>query len=75
MCFARKLRSTELALQSDKIKKKKNPHNLSDEWLAADVSDFVIANPQTQEHPRINLDKNTQSEGSFHMVGSLVAGL
>lgn len=54
---------------------KKNPHNHSDEWLAADVSEFVIGNPQTQEHPRINLDKNTQSEVSFHMVGSLVAGL
>lgn len=54
---------------------KKNSHNHSDEWLAADVLEFVIGNPQTQEHPRINWDENAQSEVSFHMVCMLAGWL
>lgn len=34
----------------------------------ADVLSFVIGNPQTREHPRLNLDENTQLEVSFQMV-------
>lgn len=56
-----------------KILRKKS-HSHSDKWLAADVLEFVVGNPQTQEHPRINLDENTQTERSFHMVCMLVSG-
>ena len=50
----------------------RKPHN--GEWLAADVLEFVIGTPQTQEHPRINWDENAQSEVLFHMFCMLVAG-
>lgn len=40
-------------------------------WIIADVLEFVVGNPQTAEHPRLNLDENTQSQDLFHDGGRL----
>lgn len=42
-------------------------NSYSDEWLAADVLEFVVGNPQTQEHPRISQEENTQA-GSWRLI-------
>lgn len=74
MYFSNKQHQSTQLTSNLKILRRKKSHNGSDKWLAADVLEFIIGNPQTQEHPRINHDEDTQSEGSFHMVCMLVAG-
>lgn len=71
MCYGKSLQSIKPALWSENIK---SPQS-QDMWIIADVLEFVVGNPQTAEHPRLNLDENTQSQDSFQMVCMTVAGL
>lgn len=49
MCYPRKPSMFSWLCNLTKLRRKKSPHNHSDMWLAADVSEFVVGRPQTQE--------------------------